>query len=311
MQASSTPSASLSASGGAAFAIAQRLGSAQDACLAPVMALSVAAAPAPPVAEPTLATGGMPVPSEALVGDQQPMFGHLMPTGLGLIVAKVSILALCARLRTVQKRLEEMEEEDEEAVMNIEVADVLAPSRHKHEVSVWRGFGRNLRIGVLRDVAIVTTQRVYERFAMDFVVDSKMAKSLVKNVPRSSLRKWDRLADQGIIVYMSKVGACAFKAQIVFWLALFTVNQAIDTYYTYQEAQTARKKNADVNAAAASAVNLHRNETYMNRLIVNALRCSGACVLAAVGAAIGAALKPGTGTTLGMNIAPQFVYAFV
>ncbi|GBG32120.1 Hypothetical Protein FCC1311_083452 [Hondaea fermentalgiana] len=291
---------------GAATAIAQRLGSRQDAVLAPVMALSAAV-----VADPRpLQFGGLPMPSEELLGDQQPMFGHLMPTGLGLIVAKVSIMSLCGRLRTVQKRLEEMEDEDEEAVMNIEVADVLAPSRHKHEVSVWKGFGRNLRVGVLRDVAIVTTQRIYERLAMEFFVDKKMSKSLVKNVPRSALRKWDRFADQSVLLYMQKVGACALKAQVMFWLALFTVNQAIDTYYTYQEAQHARKKGADVNAAA-TAVGLHRNETFVNRLILNALRCSGACVLAAVGAAIGSAIKPGTGTTLGMNIAPQFVYVFI
>jgi hypothetical protein len=50
--------------------------------------------------------------------------------------------------------------------MQIELADVLAPSRHKHELSVWKGFGRNLRIGVLRDLTILTVQRLYELATM-------------------------------------------------------------------------------------------------------------------------------------------------
>jgi len=234
-----------------------------------------------------------------LVGDQQPLFGHFSPTGLGIIVTKVSILALSGRLRTVQKRIEELEEEDEEAVMNIELADVLAPSRHKHEVSIWKGFGRNLRVGVLRDLAIISVQRVLELFAMEFLVDKKMGESLVKNIPRSSVRKWERFRDRSTLFYMSKVGASAFKGQIMFWLALFSVNGSIDVYYAYQESKD------------GTQLQRQGSETLGRKLLVNALRCSAACALAAVGAAVGSAIKPGIGTTLGLNIAPQFAFILI
>mmetsp|Transcript_15665 Transcript_15665/g.25616 ORF Transcript_15665/g.25616 Transcript_15665/m.25616 type:complete len:306 (+) Transcript_15665:619-1536(+) len=236
---------------------------------------------------------------DELVGDQQPMFNHFFPGGLGLIVTKVSIVTLSARLRSVQKRIEEIEEEDEEAIMQIELADVLAPSRHRHELSIWGGFSRNLRVGVLRDLSIISLQRVYELFAIKYFVSEKMAKSLVKNGPRSAIRKNDRMMASSMFVYMSKVGTMAFKSQIMFWVALFSVNQAMDTWFTYR------------NAKRSQAVAFQRNETYMKRLVLNALRCTGGCVLAAVGAAVGSAIKPGLGTSLGMNIAPQFVYIFI
>ncbi len=248
-------------------------------------------------------------PPQRLVGDQQPLLAHLSPAGgLGLILTKVTVLSLSGRLRTVQKRIEELEEEDEEAIMQIELADVLAPSRHKHELSVWKGFGRNLRIGVLRDLAILTVQRLYELATMRWLVGERMARSIVKNAPRSAVRKAERRSaaavDPGPAAFMGQVFVSSLKGQLMFWLALFSVNQGVDTYLTLSERKGAG--GGDLGEAFPRG-----QESYARRLALNAARCSGGCVLAAAGAALGSAVKPGIGTMLGITIAPNFIYLLV
>jgi len=235
--------------------------------------------------------------SAGLVGDQLPTFGHFYPAGISIVATKVTFITLSARLRVVQKRIEEIEEEDEEAIMQIELADVVAPSRHKHELSIWRGFGKNLRVGVARELAIISTQRAYEHIAMRFFLEDKMSRSIVKNCPRSAARKSTRYKHSSVLVYASKVLHTTLKSQCTFWFALFSVNQAVDTWLTFRPSEQ-----KDM---------MQRSETYSRRLLLNALRCMGGCVLAACGAAIGSSIKPGIGTSIGMNMAPQFIFMLV
>lgn len=246
---------------------------------------------------------------DELIGDQMPLLAHFFPPTLGVIVVKASIIGLSGRYGAVQKRLFEMEEEGEDP----DLADVLAPSRHQHELSIWKGFGLKLREGVLRDLAIYSVQRVYEIFALEFVVERKVFKSLVKNIARSSVRKWDRYQSSGLAMYAGKVGVSAFKGQLLFWLALFTVNQGVDTYYTFFSRGAGAGASGAPGAGndAVVGVDVHRTETYAKRLVLNALRCATACALAAVGAAVGAAVKPGVGATIGFSIAPQFAFALI
>lgn len=234
---------------------------------------------------------------QKLIGDQAPLLGHFYPEGLSFIATKVTVMSLSGRFRSVQKRIEEIEEEDEEAIMQIELSDVLAPSRHKHELSIWKGFGRNLRLGLARDLAIVSVQRIVEIFGMALAT-SKMKKSIVKNIPRSAERKAKRYQSAGTITLIEKVAMAAFKGQICFWVALFTVNQGIDTWFSYKQAH-------DDNHS------LQRNDTYGRRLVLNFSRCVLGCAFAAIGAAIGTRVKPGIGTTLGLNIAPQFAFILI
>lgn len=127
---------------------------------------------APAVAEQPLKTWTL----RPQVRDQQAFFGHFYPGALSVTVARVSIMSLSMRLKEMHQQIEELQEEEEDEIL---LEHMFAPSNHRHELSIWKNFGRNMRFGIFRDLSIYTLQRIYELLVTPFV-SAKTLKSLVK-----------------------------------------------------------------------------------------------------------------------------------
>ena len=230
---------------------------------------------------------------DELLPDQTPAFKHLTPKGLFISFVRQSVLVLGARMQVVTKRIDELEDDEED---ELSLSDIFSPAKHRHEFSMWRGFLPCLKLGMVREALVTTFQRTYELVAIQSL-RRELASRLVKDIAKSSTRKAARYAAQKMTLSI-KVARTALLGNVTFYAASFTVSQLIDTWET-------AKASVDDDDPAARAFAQAKRSGYLRRLANNAVRCTGMCVFAAFGAAVGTHIKPGLGTTLGVIFAPN------
>ena len=244
-----------------------------------------AAQPAPPtpVLSRLLPRGTFLTPA-TLLPDQEPLAAHMSPANLSVIAAKSAVITLAQRTSHINRRVEELEARDE-FPEDLDLADVFSPTRAANELNVWNGFLPAVRNLFTRDVCILSALRVYEHW-IGFYAPYKLARSLTKSPQLSALRKAAR--GMSAPVAAAKMFSSALKAQVLYWAALFTVSVAHDAYVD--------RRSLDL-------------RTFADKVRRQASRCALGCVVAGAGAAIGTLLKPGLGTTIGVLVLPNAVFA--
>lgn len=219
---------------------------------------------------------------------------------LGYVTGKVSATVFVQRLNFVTLQLQEMEREDEISD-ELEIQDILSPTRYQHELSVWKGFVPKVKAGVFFELNVTWTFYLLDDVACRSF-SAKVAKSLTKPVPASAVRKSLRASIQGWSTgqLASKVFSTTVRAQSMYWSALFIVSVAFD-------AISSMNLKSLPTLAALFVPRSKIEGNFLRRSRINFIRCTLGCFLTGVGAALGTLLRPGLGTTVGMIVMPQLV----
>lgn len=254
-----------------------------------VLALSTAVAPAATAARSNsaaLSVGGLRDPLKRAA------------VTLAYITGKVSAMVFVNRLNLVTMQVQEMEK-DQELSDDIELMDILSPARSQHELNVWRGFLPKVKLGVFFECNVVAVFQMLETLVRGNL-SRKTARSLTKQVAASAVRKSARAtaADWSATQLAGKVFQSAFKAQTLYWSALFIVSVAFDAIHTVSGKYS-------TGALALFVPRAKIEGSFARRTWVYFLDCSKKCVLTAIGAAIGTLIRPGLGTTVGMVFFPS------
>ncbi|RZR94716.1 hypothetical protein BHM03_00023476 [Ensete ventricosum] len=140
---------------------------------------------------------------------------------------------------------------------------------------------------IIRETAIVTTRRVLERFAVQHV-SQRMAWKLLKDVPRSAKRKFDR--GMPTLLFFYSVSRTTFRGHILGIAASWIVQVIIEIYRCFF-----RKHNND-----NEDININdKIRLFRRKLFGTTVKCSASLVFASIGAGIGALFHPSTGQWIG------------
>ncbi|EEF39619.1 uncharacterized protein LOC8286853 [Ricinus communis] len=143
---------------------------------------------------------------------------------------------------------------------------------------------------IVRETTVVTTRRILERLAVHYV-SQRMAWKLLKDVPKSAVRKADR--GMPAIVYMFKVGRTTFRGHFLGVAASWFVQVGIEIYRFFS--RLTRSEDESNNHDKAEQVKI------LGKKVTGVtLRCSASLVFASIGAGLGAALiRPSAGQWIG------------
>jgi len=218
---------------------------------------------------------------------------------LAFLTGKVSAMVFVQRLNQVTLQVQELEK-DKELSDDIEVMDILSPTRHKHELNVWKGFMPRVKIGVFFECNVAGVFHLLERTAVHNL-SSKTARALTKNVASSAIRKSARstMYSWSTVELFDRVFSSTFRAQTLYWSALFIVSVAFDAVSTL---------NGKYNNGPISSLFVPRYKIegpFVRRTWMMFVDCTKKCLLTAIGASIGSLIRPGIGTTLGMVFLPS------
>lgn len=155
---------------------------------------------------------------------------------------------------------------------------------------------------IFRETTVVTTRRVLERLAVHYV-SQRMAWKLLKDVPKSAVRKAGR--GMPITTYCYCVSKTTFRGHLLGVLASWIVQVGIDVYRFFRSIFTAREDSVDTRAQ----VRILGTKVYGATV-----RCGSSLVFASIGAGIGVTLfRPSTGQWIGCavgDLAGPVVVAF-
>lgn len=218
---------------------------------------------------------------------------------LGFITLKISAMVFVQRLNQVTLQVQELEK-DQVLSDDIELMDILSPTRHQHELNVWKGFLPRVKVGVFFELNVAGVFQMLEHAARSNL-SHKTARALTKNVAASAVRKTmkAKLNQWTISELFAKVCRSTFRAQTLYWSAIFIVSVAFDAISSFNG-------NYKQGPIVSLIVPRYRLEgSFLRRTWVIFVDCSKKCLLTAVGASIGTLIRPGLGTTIGMVFFPS------
>lgn len=186
-----------------------------------------------------------------------------------------SLLLFYLPLLEPHAKMEDDDEDDE---------DFLQDSQEEQRVDLITPLKKSAK-QICRETTVVTTRRVLERLAVHYV-SQRMAWKLLKDVPRSAVRKAGR--GMPTLVYIYSVTRTTFRGHCLGVLASWIVQVGIDICRLF------RSKDDDTE----EKVRLLGKKVY-----IATVRCGASLVFASIGAGIGASfLRPSTGQWIGCAI---------
>lgn len=146
---------------------------------------------------------------------------------------------------------------------------------------------------IIRETTVVTTRRILERLAVHYV-SQRMAWKLLKDVPKSAMRKAER--GMPTLAYFLSVSRTSFRGHFLGVAASWLVQVGIDIYGFLSCILNSKEENDEINKA--EQVQLLRKKVYGTTF-----RCGASLVFASIGAGLGASLvRPSAGQWIGCAI---------
>ncbi|KAL3734618.1 hypothetical protein ACJRO7_023895 [Eucalyptus globulus] len=171
------------------------------------------------------------------------------------------------------------EEEDE---------NFLQDAREEHPVDLVVPFKNSVK-QIIRETTVVTTRRVLERLAVQYV-SQRMAWKLLKDVPKSTTRKAQR--GMPTLVYICSVSRTTFRGQLLGTAATWLVQVGIETYRCLSS--IFKSKEEDEVDPVEQVVILGK------KVYIVTMKCSASLIFASIGAGIGATIvRPSLGQWIG------------
>lgn len=147
---------------------------------------------------------------------------------------------------------------------------------------------------IIRETTVVTTRRVLERLAVQYV-SQRMAWKLLKDVPKSAMRKAER--GMPTFVYFVSVSRTTFRGQLLGAVATWLVQVGIEMYRYFSCIFNSKEDEIDKVDKAEQARVLGKKVSGAS------IRCGASLVFASIGAGIGATLiRPSLGQWIGCAI---------
>ncbi|XP_065862575.1 uncharacterized protein [Euphorbia lathyris] len=145
---------------------------------------------------------------------------------------------------------------------------------------------------IARETTVVTTRRILERLAVHYV-SQRMAWKLLKDVPKSAVRKAER--GMPAYLYIFRVSRTTFRGHFLGVGASWLIQVGIEVYRFFSRLAKSEEENHNVDKEQV---------TILGKKITGVtLRCGASLVFASVGAGIGATLiRPSTGQWIGCLI---------
>ncbi|KAH6810708.1 PHD finger family protein, partial [Perilla frutescens var. frutescens] len=146
---------------------------------------------------------------------------------------------------------------------------------------------------IAHETTVATTRRLLERLAV-YHVSQRMAWKLLKDVPKSALRKAAR--GMPTFTYIYRVSRTTFRGHFLGVLASWTVHVCIDIYRFFSSVSKARQ--------GIDTVDTRKHVRILGRKVYSVtMGCSASLVFASIGAGIGATLtRPSAGQWIGSGI---------
>ncbi|XVE80524.1 hypothetical protein DITRI_Ditri14bG0146800 [Diplodiscus trichospermus] len=145
---------------------------------------------------------------------------------------------------------------------------------------------------IIRETTVITTRRVLERLAVIYV-SQRMAWKLLKDVPKSAVRKSQR----GMLttVYFFRVSRTTFRGHLLGVAAAWLVQTGIEIYRCFSRL---------TNSEEGDGVNITEQAKLFGKKISGiTIRCGASLVFASIGAGIGATLvRPSIGQWIGCAV---------
>nr|GLL22521.1 uncharacterized protein LOC109188218 [Ipomoea trifida] len=194
-----------------------------------------------------------------------------------------SLLLFYLPLLEPHAKMEDDDEDDE---------DFLQDSQEEQRVDLITPLKKSAK-QICRETTVVTTRRVLERLAVHYV-SQRMAWKLLKDVPRSAVRKAGR--GMPTLVYIYSVTRTTFRGDFFFFSFLFGVVFLVPLFHMYL-------------SIISSFSIFHDDDTEEKvrllgkKVYIATVRCGASLVFASIGAGIGASfLRPSTGQWIGCAI---------
>ncbi|XVE96651.1 hypothetical protein REPUB_Repub02eG0241100 [Reevesia pubescens] len=142
---------------------------------------------------------------------------------------------------------------------------------------------------IIRETTVVTTRRVLERLAVIYV-SQRMAWKLLKDVPKSAVRKSQR--GMPTTVYFFRVSRTTFRGHLLGVAAAWLVQTGIEIYRCFSRI---------TNSEESDGVNITEQAKLFGKKISGiTIRCGASLIFASIGAGIGATLfRPSIGQWIG------------
>uniref|UniRef100_A0A1J3IY30 Isopentenyl-diphosphate delta-isomerase n=1 Tax=Noccaea caerulescens TaxID=107243 RepID=A0A1J3IY30_NOCCA len=146
---------------------------------------------------------------------------------------------------------------------------------------------------IARETTVVTTRRVLERLAVSYV-SQRMAWKLLKDVPKSALRKAER--GWPIHVYIFKVSQTTLRGNFLGIAASWTVQVGIEIYRCVSSRYVKHPEEEDEEPIEIA----EQAKDLGNKVVGITVRCGSSLLFAAIGAGICSCLiRPSTGQWIG------------
>ncbi|XWS51757.1 hypothetical protein CRYUN_Cryun11dG0010700 [Craigia yunnanensis] len=166
--------------------------------------------------------------------------------------------------------------------------DFLQDTPEEHHVDLVVPFKKSVK-QIIRETTVVTTRRILERLAVIYV-SQRMAWKLLKDVPKSAVRKSQR----GIptTMYFFRVSRTTFRGHLLGVAAAWLVQTGIEIYRCFSRI---------TNSEESDGVNITEQAELLGKKISGiTIRCGASLVFASIGAGIGATLfRPSIGQWIG------------
>lgn len=144
---------------------------------------------------------------------------------------------------------------------------------------------------IIRETTVVTTRRVLERIAVHYV-SQRMAWKLLKDVPKSAVRKAER--GMPTLVYFFSVSKTTFRGHFLGVAASWLVQVGIEIYRCFSS--IFKEESDDVDKA-------ERVKLLGKKVTGTTVRCGASLVFASIGAGLGATFcRPSAGQWIGCAV---------
>ncbi|XP_041001484.1 uncharacterized protein LOC121247191 [Juglans microcarpa x Juglans regia] len=169
--------------------------------------------------------------------------------------------------------------------------EFLQDTREESHVDLVIPFKKSMK-QIIRETTVVTTRRVLERIVVHYV-SQRMAWKLLKDVPKSAVRKSERRMPT--LVYFFSVSRTTFRGHFLGVAASWLVQVGIEIY-RYFGATIEEENDDDLDKA-------ERVKVLGKKVAGATVRCSASLVFASIGAGIGATLlRPSAGQWIGCAV---------